>query len=1064
MSSPPTIRIHRQASVPLAEQAWLRDALAVADAEGTGRVWVIVPTGKARLGIHDALLGLRPRGAFLPRVEALDTLVTRLARLTGGSGRHLTRAAHRALISHVLLESSEREGVRELSVGRTFPGVTRGLDGLFRALGRHKIWDGAVFRTQLHRYRQGNPRVRDEELVRVYERYRTGVARDGGAFVTENEEIDHVIRRLEAAPSLFRGVRRVVWFGFADLSPLQADLVSAIGLRVPRSDVIVPAMPLDDEDADGAPPPIEVRIADAAARAALRVDSTHDEPAPTTADVTWTSYDDPLREVRSIAAGVRAKLDADTPPQGLAVAFADLDIAIPYVREVFPKYGIPFQAERGVPLTSVPSVGRLLGVLDLVVRRFRRVDLEELARSRAFGRRVRHALDLDRAARAAKIVGGGRTTPDDWRSALGRALDRARGAADESDAPRWKIKERDRIQRAIEAADDLFALIEPLETAMTTPIDAAAFRRVVFALLQDVDGLLPPKRAQESPPARTAAQRDARALHQLLTALEEFCDVLGELGAGRNTLDEWMTRFRSAIADVWVSPMEETQRGVPVVTIHDLRFLPATDVFIGGLTDSAFPRRLRPDLFVPETKDTNRDFLSVPDVAADDLAALERELSQRVRLHLSFPRISRGADQLGAMWATNRAEERGWGPRPDVAADRDPVALRLEHAARRIGRREAPMDEAWSSFMTDPATAAAASRVAHALRVAEARRRYDIGPWTGFVDLPTVSPALAKSFAADGDRVFSISQLQSYAQCPHRWFAAKALRLSELEEVDEDLTPLERGSLAHEIVEAFYRARADDESLEDEAGRRRLAACVEEALAHFPADTLIGAARRAAFTEGLLDDGPRRGMLVRFLDIERERARDGWRVADVEWSFGEGDTRFALDTPFGPVRVTGRIDRIDHHPEHGVLVFDYKTGTPPSGPRDHGRLFQLAVYVDAGRGSHPALARESWDAAYYALGVKDDAFGPRKSLGEARDLQDALTEVRAQIGRIVASAAGGAFPLTVMDDVGQAPCKYCAFQDLCRVRESRLDRRVEALEAAVDRVYVPTPPDQRGPE
>ena len=55
---------------------------------------------------------------------------------------------------------------------------------------------------------------------------------------------------------------------------------------------------------------------------------------------------------------------------------------------------------------------------------------------------------------------------------------------------------------------------------------------------------------------------------------------------------------------------------------------------------------------------------------------------------------------------------------------------------------------------------------------------------------------------------------------------------------------------------------------------------------------------------------------------QAQQSRDGWRVvrAGVEAKLAA-----ALDVDGEPFTITGRIDRIDRHPEQGCRILDYKT-------------------------------------------------------------------------------------------------------------------------------------------
>ena len=64
--------------------------------------------------------------------------------------------------------------------------------------------------------------------------------------------------------------------------------------------------------------------------------------------------------------------------------------------------------------------------------------------------------------------------------------------------------------------------------------------------------------------------------------------------------------------------------------------------------------------------------------------------------------------------------------------------------------------------------------------------------------------------------------------------------------------------------------------------------------------------------------------------------QEGWRIRHSEESIKAGQV--ILDTPAGPLSVTGRIDRIDHNESTGQWrVIDYKTSNKPDKPDSNHR-------------------------------------------------------------------------------------------------------------------------------
>ena len=75
--------------------------------------------------------------------------------------------------------------------------------------------------------------------------------------------------------------------------------------------------------------------------------------------------------------------------------------------------------------------------------------------------------------------------------------------------------------------------------------------------------------------------------------------------------------------------------------------------------------------------------------------------------------------------------------------------------------------------------------------------------------------------------------------------------------------------------------------------------------------------------------------LRQFAHVQAEEANKGWAVRHAELSFGfeDGDQTPPLLPSDGGLPLTGRIDRVDEHPELGWRALDYKTAVHPKSPK-----------------------------------------------------------------------------------------------------------------------------------
>jgi ATP-dependent helicase/nuclease subunit B len=160
-------------------------------------------------------------------------------------------------------------------------------------------------------------------------------------------------------------------------------------------------------------------------------------------------------------------------------------------------------------------------------------------------------------------------------------------------------------------------------------------------------------------------------------------------------------------------------------------------------------------------------------------------------------------------------------------------------------------------------------------------------------------------------RQLSVTQIEALVRDPYSVYARHILRLKALDPIDADPGAMERGTLIHRALDDFLKAHPEQ----------------------LPADALdrLLAIGRKAFAETLTHPGiaafwwPRFERIAAwFIATERERRRVATAV------LAEIAGKLQIDAPAGPFTVTAIADRIERLAAGGLVVVDYKTGTPPT--------------------------------------------------------------------------------------------------------------------------------------
>ena len=97
--------------------------------------------------------------------------------------------------------------------------------------------------------------------------------------------------------------------------------------------------------------------------------------------------------------------------------------------------------------------------------------------------------------------------------------------------------------------------------------------------------------------------------------------------------------------------------------------------------------------------------------------------------------------------------------------------------------------------------------VEHNVRVEKSRTvTGELPQYEGDLLPDLLSPASRHALEQRRNRTYSVSQLETYGECPFRYFSNRVLALNITEDEETGLTSLEKGNLAHNILFEFLRS------------------------------------------------------------------------------------------------------------------------------------------------------------------------------------------------------------------------------------------------------------------
>lgn len=188
-----------------------------------------------------------------------------------------------------------------------------------------------------------------------------------------------------------------------------------------------------------------------------------------------------------------------------------------------------------------------------------------------------------------------------------------------------------------------------------------------------------------------------------------------------------------------------------------------------------------------------------------------------------------------------------------------------------------------------------------------------------------------------------VTAFRDYIDCPYRFYLRHVLGLGSIDDTAGELDGLGFGTLLHDILRDFGESHLADNTDHEKIRSflfKRFADEAEKTFGPHPRATVDVQLHQA------------RQRLEAFARWQAKRALDGWTIHGVEIPRRSGDGFSPPPVEFvhhdTTLMLTGRIDRIDHHPESNTwAIFDYKTGdthrTPEKVHLESGQWIDLQL-------------------------------------------------------------------------------------------------------------------------
>ncbi len=272
------------------------------------------------------------------------------------------------------------------------------------------------------------------------------------------------------------------------------------------------------------------------------------------------------------------------------------------------------------------------------------------------------------------------------------------------------------------------------------------------------------------------------------------------------------------------------------------------------------------------------------------------------------------------------------------------------------------------------------------------------------------------------------------AACPFRAFARHRLAARRLETRDIGLSAMDRGSIAHTVMETFWLRMGSLKNLQEKTPSE-----LEDIIGQVVAETVQRYQQKFPFT-----------FTGRFTDLETERLkRLLTELAELEKQRQPFEVRQCEhwhSVTINDIDISTRIDRIDQLLDGRLVVIDYKTGASDPKPGtwigERPDEPQLPLYAVSSEGAVAAVTfikLRLGEVACAGLAEEEGLLPGVKTIDkvsairdQVRDWPDLLRQWQVTLDKLASDFREG---VATVDPKEGKTCTYCDLHSFCRIHE-----------------------------
>lgn len=735
-------------------------------------------------------------------------------------------------------------------------------------------------------------------------------------------------------------------------------------------------------------------------------------------------------EVETIAKIIKQKVyeNPDLDLSKICIAIKSISNYSNLIREIFYKFGIPVNVTDRYYLKNALPVISIVRLLDLIKKDYFYEDLFYVLRSSYFDfsdidvQNLREALELIKITQGKERILNSINSRIEYLNSLS-----------EEEVPS-KEKEISKLTKAQEDFQKIIELLEPLRVKQK-PLEFIENLKSLISQLKVYEKIFEIKLPIEKDINLTTYSKDVRALNLFEEILEELTYTFEKLNLHHQSLsfEQYYDFITSAIFGTRYNIKERWGYGVLVTSPDEIRGLSFSILFLPGIENGVFPSRYTPLIFLEEKfiRNERQKLLEDRYLFYQCLNAFENEL------YLSYPEQDEKKEKIVSdfLIELNKICE---------ISDFDKSLLKnFVFSQSELFEKFSIQDLSNLKFDSKNLFEKIKNVKETIERIQKRIQNQIDGIGKEYGGIITDSDLLNNLYNETLNRPFSITELETYAQCPFKYFINYIIQPEIEEEIEEDLQRNEFGIIIHQILYRFLNnLKNENRNFYAELKSNREQLSVE--LKSIAKDIIKVYERLNPFffltEEIILGSEKIPSILDKFLELELSRIDDVLNYIPQEFEKSIS-AHFNIDNL--EFQLRGKIDRIDVNTTNSTFkVIDYKTGEPPSKRDYFDKIsFQLPLYL--------LLVQEYFKSINQNLQIDDAEFMKlsqntkkkestkitsfRNNIIENADVLNELNSTLKTVAELIIKIRSGKFNLTTVERFEDRICKWCNYQGICRI-------------------------------